>query len=129
MCKKTEGDVVKVKCSDFAEFIEISIFRTSCGEGLSSFEGAGRRRQDHYVPPEARIVCKSRNGGVFRRGQIGGEKEVEQGAKNTALRDARLHFVAVGARVFIPDLEVAVSEVRLQKQIVWAREGGPQFIQ
>ena len=53
MCKKTEGDVVKVKCSDFAEFIEISIFRTSCGEGLSSFEGAGRRRQDHYVPPEA----------------------------------------------------------------------------
>ena len=32
-----------------------------------------------------RIVCKSRDGGVFRRGQIGGEKEVEQGAKNTAL--------------------------------------------
>ena len=66
------------------------------------------------------IVWKSRDGGVFRRGQIGGEKEVEQGAKNTVLGDARPHFVAVGARVFIPDLEVAVSEVRLQKQIVWA---------
>ena len=76
-----------------------------------------------------RIVCKSRDGGVFRRGQNGGEKEVEQGDKNTALGDARLHFVAVGARVFIPDLEVAVSEVRLQKQIIWAREGGPQFVQ
>ena len=76
-----------------------------------------------------RIVCKSRDGGVFRREQIGGEKEVEQGAKNTALGYTRLHFVAVGARVFIPNLEVALSEVRLQKQIVWARKGGPQFIQ
>ena len=62
-------------------------------------------------------------------GKSAGEKEVEQGAKNTALGDARLHFVAVGVLVFIPDLEVAVSEVRLQKQIVWAREGGPQFKQ
>ena len=75
-----------------------------------------------------RVVCKSRDG-VFRRGKIGGEKEVEQGAKNTALGEARTHFVAVGARIFIPDLEVAVSEVRLQKQILWAWEGGPQFIQ
>ena len=78
---------------------------------------------------KTRIVCKSRDGGVLRRGQIGGENGVEQGAKNTALGDVSIHFVAVGARVFIPDLEVAVSEVRLQKQIVWAREGGPQFIQ
>ena len=69
-----------------------------------------------------RIVFKSRDGGVFRRWQIVGEKKVEQGAKNIALVDARLHFVAVGPRVFIPDLNVAVSEVRLQKQIVWARE-------
>ena len=76
-----------------------------------------------------RIICKSHDDGVFRCGQIGGEKEVEHGAKNTALGDARLHFVAVEARIFIPDLEVAVSEVRLQKQIEWAREGGPQFIQ
>ena len=53
---------------------------------------------------EPRIICKSRDGDVFRRGQICGEKEVEQGAKNTALGDARLHFLAVGARVFIPDL-------------------------
>ena len=65
-----------------------------------------------------RIVCKSRDGGVFRLGQIGGEKEVEQGTKNTALGGARTYFGAVGARVVIPDLEVAVSEVRLQKQIV-----------
>ena len=72
-----------------------------------------------------RIVCKSRDGGVFRRGQIGGEKEVEQGAKNTALGDARIHFLAIGARVFIPELEVAVSEVRLHKEIVWAPGGRP----
>jgi len=75
------------------------------------------------------IFCKNRDPGVFRRGQIGGEKEVEQGAKNTALRDARLHFMTVVERAFIADFEVAVSELRLQKQIVWAREGGPQFIQ
>ena len=80
-------------------------------------------------PQKPRIVSKSRDGGIFRRGQIGGETEVQQGAKNTALGDPRLHFVAVGARVFIPDLEVAVSEVRLQKQIVWPQKGGPQFIQ
>jgi hypothetical protein len=61
---------------------------------------------------KARIICKSRDGGVFRRGQVSGEKEVEQGAKNTALGDARSHFVAVGAHVFIPDLQVAFSEVR-----------------
>ena len=73
-----------------------------------------------------RLVCKSRDGGVFRRGQIGDEKEVEQGGKNTALGDARPHFVAVGVHFFITDLEVAVSGVCLQKQIVWAREGGPQ---
>ena len=66
---------------------------------------------------------------VFRRGQIGGEKDVEQGAKNTALGNPRIHFVAVGASVFIPDLEVVVCDIRLQKQIVWAREDGPQFIQ
>ena len=53
-----------------------------------------------------RITCKSRDGGVVRRGQIGGEKEVEQGANITALGNATIHFVAVGARVFIPDLEV-----------------------
>ena len=76
-----------------------------------------------------RIVCIGSDCGVFRRGQIGGEKEVQQGAKNTAQGEVRLHFVAVGERVFIPDLEVAVSEVRLQKQIIWAREGGPQFVQ
>ena len=28
-----------------------------------------------------RIVCKSRDGDVFRRGQISGEKEVEQGPR------------------------------------------------
>ena len=28
-----------------------------------------------------RIACKSRDGGVFRRGQIGGENEVEQGPR------------------------------------------------
>jgi hypothetical protein len=31
------------------------------------------------------VVRKGRDSGVFRRGQISGEKEVEQGAKNTAL--------------------------------------------
>ena len=67
-----------------------------------------------------RIVCKIRKVGVFRRGKIGGVKEVEQGAKNTVLGDARFHFVAVGARVFMPDLEVVVCDVRLQKQVVWA---------
>ena len=108
---------------------EFSTFRTSRGEGLSGFEGAGRRRQDHYVQPEAPYRLQNRDGGVFRRGQIGGEKKVEKGAKNSALGNARLHFVAVGALVFVPDLEVAVTDVRLQKQIVWARESGPQFIQ
>ena len=63
-----------------------------------------------------RIVCKSRDGGVFRRRQIGGEMYVEQGAKITALVDARPNFVAVGARVFIPDLEVAVSEVVFRRR-------------
>ena len=41
-----------------------------------------------------RIICKSRDDGLFRRGQIGGEKEVEQGANITALGKARIQFVA-----------------------------------
>ena len=70
-----------------------------------------------------RIVSKSRDGGVFRRGQIGGEKVVEQGAKNTSLGDARLHFVAVGARIFIPDLEVAVASQRCLGRAVAGGDG------
>jgi hypothetical protein len=46
---------------------------------------------------EPRVVRKSRDGGAVRRGQIGGEKYVEQRAKTTAI---------------IPDLEVAVGKVR-----------------
>ena len=53
---------------------------------------------------EPRVVRKSHDGGVVRLGQIGGENYVEQGAKNTALGDTGLHFVAVGVRAIIPDL-------------------------
>ena len=41
------------------------------------------------------------------------------GGQEHCLGEARLNYVSLGARVFIPDLEVAVSEVRLQKQIEW----------
>jgi hypothetical protein len=37
--------------------------------------------------------------------------------------------VAVGVRAVTPDPEIAVGKVRFQEQVVWAREGGLQFIQ
>ena len=79
---------------------------------------------------KSRIVCKSRDDGVFRRGQIGGENEVEQGAKNTALGDARLYYlaskfcrlIAVGNK-WIPTNRTIVSGHRqhqeLQKLVVF----------
>jgi len=80
-------------------------------------------RQEH------RVVRKSRDVVVVSRRAIGGEKKVEQGAKNTALGDTGPHLVAVRSHAFIPYLEVTVGKVRLQEQIVWAWEGVLHFIQ
>jgi hypothetical protein len=77
-------------------------------KALGGDDGITMQRQ------ESRVVRKSRYCGVVCRRQIGGEKKAEQGAKNTALGDTGPHFVAVGARAIIPDLEVTVGKLRLQ---------------
>ena len=61
---------------------------------------------------EPRVVREGRNGRGVRRGLVCGEEEVEERAKDTALRDTRSHLIASGARGIIPDLEVSVFEIR-----------------
>ena len=59
-----------------------------------------------------RVVREGRDAGGVRRGLICGEEEVEEMAKNTALKDTRSQLMAGGARGIISDLEVSVFEIR-----------------